>query len=160
MDQDTKSNDGDTQDEIQQLQKQLQATINATKDAEKQFETLKKRLEIDWKQRRQAGQGIINDQRKKTFQQLCDCQKWLVNNNINLYAADETSKVWFSSIHKIPFIVDQKAEKQQTPEFKEVTKYIQQMSTEWLNEYCIKWEAGNDARWKYQALPDKHKIKK
>ena len=160
MAQDTKANDDDTVDEVAQLKKKITATINAIKDAEKEFETLKKEFETDWQKRKQAGQGIMNEKRQKTFEKLCDCHEWLVMNNINLYGADETSKIWFGSIPNIPFIVKKKAENEQTPEFKEVTKYIQEMGGEWLNEYCVQWEPGNEARWQYQALPDKHKIKK
>ena len=145
------------EDLIEALKKQLQDTFDETKKSREDCVKMEQELEDDYQKRLQLAELFPHPKNADTFRKSCEVHKWLIYNNIHMNGIDESSKIWWSSLDKIPFVTNPKKSEDQTPEYKEITNYIKQMKFEWLEKYFPEWVQGNDARRKFEKLPDTHK---
>jgi len=144
-------------DVIEQLRNELQETFAETNKDAKEFRQLEQQLQDDFIKRLKLGEQITNPKTRKIFTQLCHLHKWLMYNNIHMYGADESNKIWWCELADIPFIEDLKKGGEESPELKELKNFVKEMQIEWLYDFFTEFMSGNDARRKYQKLPDVHK---
>ena len=144
-------------DVIEELKKELQDIFDETKKSREEFDKMEQELEEDFIKRLKLAEQIPNPKNGETFRRLCHLHKWLMYNNIHMYGADETNKIWWCQLAEIPFMADKKKGKEETPEYEEMKNFIQERQTQWLYDFFEKWLPGNDARREYEKLPDRHK---
>ena len=150
---DSKNNE----DVNERLKKELQDIFDETKKSREESVKMKQELEEDYIKRLKLAEQIENPKYAETFRRLCHVHKWLINSNIHMYGADETNKIWWCQLDEIPFVENKMKGKEETPEYKEMKNFIQEMRTQWLDDFFEKWLPGNEARRKYEKLPDQHK---
>ena len=143
------------QAEKKKLSMQLESFWNMREESEAEERKLHRRLMDDCAKRKANGELIANTYHKSLFKNLCDLNEWLIENNINIAAADASGKLWFTEIDQIPFTETKYDKTKESPEFKQVSNFIEIMQREWIEKYFEHWNKGNDARRTFNQLAEK-----
>lgn len=147
----------DQQTEKEQMKLQYESLHNMKKESEQEYRKLERRLMDNCAKRKANATGIKNSYHKHLFQKLCETNEWLIENNVNMTAADSSGQLWFKEIDQIPFEKTNYDKSAHSPELKEVTNFIDLMQGEWIETYFPHWNKANDARIKLKQLTEKDK---
>ena len=157
MAQESKSCSDNNADVIERLKKQVQDTYDETAKSQQEFAKMEQELEDDYIKRLKLSGHLTKPTQEQTFRKLCEVHKWLLYNNIHMCGADATNTVWWCQVGDIPFVTNPKKGEDQTPEYKEIKSFIEEMKSQWLEEYFHDWWHSSDLREEYQKLTDLHK---
>ena len=145
------------QSEKQQLKMQYESLYNMKKESEQEYRKLDRRLMDNCAKRKANATGMTNSYHKDLFKKLCATNEWLIENNVNMTAADSSGQLWFKEIDQIPFAKTDYDRSKHSPELKEVSNFIALMQGEWVEKYFPHWSKANDERIKFKQLAEKDK---
>ena len=143
------------QAEKHKLSMELESFFNQREDSEQEYRKLHRRLMDDCAKRKANGELITNTYHKSLFKNLCALNEWLIENNINMAAADASGKLWFTEIDQMPFTQTKYDKTKESSEFKQALNFIELMKGEWIEKYFEHWNKGNDARRTFNQLSQK-----
>lgn len=146
----------DQQSEKEQLKMQYESLYNMKKESEQDYRKLHRRLMDNCAKRKAQATAIKNTRHQDLFKQLCAMNEWLIENNLNMTAADISGKLWFKEMDQVPFVKSNYDKSAESPEFKEASNFIELMQAEWIEKYFPHWSKGNDARNKFNHLANKN----
>ena len=139
-------------EKVEELKKQFAEIIDTKRKAEEEFDSLKHQLQADLSHRKNLDNLIKNDDHKNIYNQLCVLNEWLLNNNINISAAEACGKLWFCHINEQSFKTSKPECANRTPEYQQAKNFVDIMQSEWIEEYCIAWDKANNARLKFKQI--------
>lgn len=144
--------------EIESLKEKLKAAVEASKAESEQLNLITNDLQSEWMKMWQCGDLIKNDEKRNMFRKLLNINASLIQGNKYISAADDAGKVWFTQISNmsgdVVFMPKQDKDKK-TPELTEMGNFMLEMQNDWMNEYFAHFDAGNEHRYKYNALSNK-----
>lgn len=156
------NNSTQTSPEVKLLQQQLAAAIEAGKAESVKSNPLQDELNAGLMKMLQASKLIKDDEKRQTFIKLLDIHKLLLKGNQHISASDNAGKVWFTEITDISgdvAFVPKQNNDAKSPEFIELSNFIQEMKTQWMDNYFKDFDDGNEQRYKYNALANTYSQK-
>ncbi|MGB1096979.1 MAG: hypothetical protein ACPG2Y_00090 [Acholeplasmataceae bacterium] len=137
------------------LKQQYQDAVRAVTKENDKYCGIVSKLNANLTERSNAAASIPNNQQRKLFLQLNALNIWLLKSNIHMVDADDAGRVWMPNIvdeqGDVAFM-DCKDKDNKSPELIELTNFFDEMRSEWMHEYFVKFAQANESRDKQNEL--------